>query len=63
MLDRDFPPILLSQECTYNRSLLLAESMPRNVVGNGEEDERVQGDCEACVRRLGGEERVGCHDD
>jgi hypothetical protein len=44
MLYRDLASILLAQKTAHYRALLLAESVAGDVVGDGEEDERVQDD-------------------
>ena len=46
VLDGDLATILLAEESTDNRAFLFSQGVPGDVVGDGEEDERVQDDLE-----------------
>lgn len=58
MLNRDLSAILLTQETSNNGSCLITKSVPGNIVGDCQEDQRVEGNFEARIRLLGGEEGV-----
>lgn len=52
MLKSYLPPVLLAQQTTNDWTLLLPCGVSGDVVGDGEEDQRVKLDVEARVRRL-----------
>jgi hypothetical protein len=49
MLDRDFSAILLSQQGSDYRSSLVAKSVPGNIIGDRQEDQRVEGNLETRI--------------
>jgi hypothetical protein len=59
MLKSDLSAILLAKEATHNRPLLVTESMPSDVVADGEQDQRMESYLETRVGGfLRGEQRV-----
>ena len=59
VLKSDLSAILLAKEGAHNRPLLVAESVPSDIVANGEQDQRMESYLEARVGGfLRGEQRV-----
>ena len=59
VLQSDLSAILLAKKGAHNRPLLVAESVPSDVVANGEQDQRMESYLEARVGGfLRGEQRV-----
>lgn len=52
VLDGNLSAILLTQKSSNYRSLLLSQSMSRNIVGDSEEDEGMKGDLKAGIGGL-----------
>lgn len=57
MLDGDFPAILLAQQSSDDGALFLSEGVPCDVVGNGEEHQRMQHSLQLRAL-LGGQQRA-----
>ena len=54
MFEADLPAVLLADESAHNGAFVASEDMAGDVVGDGEEDERMKEDAEARVGGLGG---------
>lgn len=63
VLDCDFSTILLSKECSNDRPLLLSQRMSRDVIRDGEENQRVKDRLElrALLARHEGVGALGIH--